>query len=345
MDRTPSRYSINKRGIYRPMRTKILFVFVLTASIVCLLIAGTAHAAHQGGLHGSTLGLSPLAFFFTFLVVCFGIGILAVLGGVGGGVLFTPLMLGFTPIDSYIVRATGLFVAVCGSLVAARPFLFRNLANFKLILFTGVPYALFAMAGALLAGYVKQTAGDAGEGLLRLVLGMIVISVALLMVFSGRRVEYPEVKGVDRFTERLHLGMSYFETSVGKQVDYQVKRAPVAMILFCFVGLVSGMFGLGAGWAMVPAFNLLMLAPLKVAATTTKVLIGVGDTAAVWPYIRGGGLFPLFAVPCMIGLVAGTYIGAKVMIRIKAGFIRYLIIVIMFGSGIKLLLDGIRRLT
>ena len=137
------------------MRIKMLLIFVLMSSIVCVLVAGTAYADQEGGLHGSTLGLSPLAFFFTFLVICVGIGVLAVLGGVGGGVLFTPLMLGFTPIDSYIVRATGLFVAVCGSLVAARPFLSRNLANFKLILFTGVPYALFAMAGALLAGYVK----------------------------------------------------------------------------------------------------------------------------------------------------------------------------------------------
>ena len=327
------------------MRPQKIFFLVLFVSIIWLLGTGAVHAAEEGSLHGSRLGLSPIEFFFTFLVACIVIGILAVLGGVGGGVLFTPLMLGFTPIDSYIIRATGLFVAVCGSLVAARPFLTRGLANIKLILFTGVPYALFAMAGALLAGYVEQTAGEAGEGVLRLVLGAIVISVALLMLLSGGRVEYPDVKGIDRFTERLRLGMSYYEPSVGKQVDYQVKRAPAAMILFCFVGLVSGMFGLGAGWAMVPAFNLLMLAPLKVAAATTKVLIGVGDTAAVWPYIRGGGLFPLFAVPCMIGLVTGTYIGARVMIRVKAGFIRYLIIVIMFGSGIKLFLDGIKRLS
>jgi uncharacterized membrane protein YfcA len=96
---------------------------------------------------------------------------------------------------------------------------------------------------------------------------------------------------------------------------------------------------------MVPALNLVMLAPLKVAAASSKVLIGIGDTAAVWPYMMDGGIFALFAVPCVLGLVVGTIIGAKIMLKVKAGFVRYLIIVIMFGSGIKLVLDGVSRLS
>jgi uncharacterized membrane protein YfcA len=48
----------------------------------------------------------------------------------------------------------------------------------------------------------------------------------------------------------------------------------------------------------------------------------------------------LFAVPAMIGLVLGTIIGAKIMLRISAGPIRYLIIGVMVFSGIKLVFDG-----
>ena len=43
-------------------------------------------------------------------------------------------------------------------------------------------------------------------------------------------------------------------------------------------------------------------------------------------------------------LVIGTYLGSKVMVRIKAGFIRYLIVMVMFGSGTKLIIDGIEKL-
>ena len=291
------------------------------------------------------MDLSPVAFFFVFFAICVVIGIVAVLGGVGGGVVFTPLMMGFTSIDSFIIRATGLLVAMAGSLVAARPFLNRGLANIRLLLLAGVPYAIFAVIGAMLAGYVKDTAGDTGEAIIRLSLGILVIGIALLIIFGGKRVEYPEVKNVDSITERLGLAASYYEQSLDKVVSYRIKRAPVGIVLFCGTGLVSGLFGLGAGWAMVPALNLAMLAPLKVAAASSKVLIGIGDTAAIWPYMLEGGIFPLFAVPCVLGLVVGTVIGAKIMLRVKAGFVRYLIIVIMFGAGIKLVLDGISRLS
>lgn len=92
---------------------------------------------------------------------------------------------------------------------------------------------------------------------------------------------------------------------------------------------------------MVPVFNLVMLAPLKVSAACSKVLIGIGDTAAIWPYLLGGGIFPLFAVPCMIGLIVETIIRAKILLKVKAGFVRWLIIAIMLGSGIRLIMKGL----
>jgi uncharacterized membrane protein YfcA len=280
--------------------------------------------------------LSAIEFFFTFLAISIVIGMIAVLGGVGGGVVFTPLMMGFTPIDSFVIRGTGLLVAMAGSLIAARPF--------RLLLLAGVPYAIFAVIGALLAGYIQETAGETGEAIIRLSLGILIIGIAGLIFFGGRKVEYPEIKNVDSITERLALATSYYEQSLGKVVYYKVKRAPVGILIFCFVGLISGLFGLGAGWAMVPTLNLAMLAPLKVAAASSKVLIGIGDTAAVWPYMKDGAIFALFAVPCVIGMVIGTIIGAKIMIKIKAGFVRWLIIAVMAGAGIKLILDGVGRL-
>jgi uncharacterized membrane protein YfcA len=318
-------------------------IVILLVMVLLLLCGSTACAAATADEAASSMGLSPLAFALLFLVICIVIGIVAVLGGVGGGVVFTPLMMGFTPIDSFIIRATGLFIAMCGSLVASRPFLRRGLANMRLLLFAGVPYSIAAVAGALLAGYVQATMGETGDAAIRLSLGILVIGLGLLILLGGRRVEYPEVKNVDGFTQRLALAMSYYEESLGKVVNYKVKRAPVGILLFCGVGLVSGLFGVGAGWAMVPVYNLVMLTPLKVAAASSKVLIALGDSGAIWPYMTSGGIFPLFVVPCMIGLVIGTIIGARIMLKVKAGFIRWLVIAVMFASGVKLIIDGLDR--
>jgi uncharacterized membrane protein YfcA len=328
-------------GLSRQLRFAAIIILAL---VLLLLFTGKVYAADQTDEVEAALGLSPITFALLFLGICMGIGIVAVLGGVGGGVVFTPLMMGFTPIDSFIIRATGLFIAMCGSLVAARPFLRRGLANMRLLLFAGVPYSVFAVAGALLAGYVKQTTGETGDAIIRLALGVLVICLGLLIILGGKRVEYPDVKKVDGFTAKLAMAMSYYEKSLDKVIDYKITKAPLGILLFCSVGLISGLFGLGAGWAIVPVFNLVMLAPLKVAAASSSVLIGIGDTGAVWPYLSSGGIFPLFAVPCMVGMVVGASIGTRIMPRIKASYTRWLVIVLMFGSGVKLVFDGLSRL-
>ncbi len=313
------------------LRLLLILIFLFSAAVI-----HAAQATEQ------TIWTSPISFFLIFLIVCIIIGVFAVLAGVGGGVIFTPIMMGFTPIDSFIVRATGLFVAMAGALVAARPFLRRGITNIKILFWSAAPYATCCVIGALLAGHVKGAFGLKGEAFVRGALGLIVIGIGLLFIFAGKRIEYPEVKEVDSFTEKIGLAMSYWEDSLGKVVDYKVRYAGLGLVLFCGVGLISGFFGLGAGWAMVPVYNLIMLAPLKVAATCSKVLIGIGDTAAIWPYAMAGGIFPLFAVPCMIGLIVGTLIGAKIMLKVKAGFVRWIIIVIMFGAGIRLILKAIK---
>lgn len=269
------------------------------------------------------------------------IGVVTVIAGVGGGVVFTPLVLGFSNVDSHVVRATGLFVALVGALVTAKPFLRRGLANMRLLLWAAGPYAVCCCAGAVLAGHVKDTCGTTGEAALRGALGLIVIGIAALYMFGGRKSDYPEVNNVSKFTESLGLGMSYHEDSLGRTVSYKVKRAGVSLVLFCIIGLISGFFGMGAGWAMVPAFNLVMLAPLKAAAASARVLIGIGDTAAIWPYADKGGLIPLFVVPCMVGTVLGSIIGAKIMFKIKVSFVRYLIIGILLLAGVKLIMRAV----
>ena len=285
--------------------------------------------------------MGPWACFLALFAICFCIGVIAVFAGVGGGVIFTPIFMGFTQIDSYIIRSTGLLVAMAGALVAARPFLRAGIANMRLLYTGAVPYTISALAGALLAGYIEKHMEAAGEVFLQGGLGLLIIGIGCLFLFSGKKTEYPIVKKIDRLTQGFDLSMSYYEKSLDKKIHYDVTRVGPGLILFCLVGLISGLFGLGAGWAMVPVFNMVMLTPLKVAAACSKVMISIGDSAAIWPYIKGGGLIPVFAVPCMIGLITGTMAGTRLMLRTKATYVRWIIIAVMFLTGTRLLIKGI----
>ena len=66
----------------------------------------------------SAIDLILLSFLLSVLVA-----IISVIAGVGGGVIFTPLMLAFTSIDTLIIRSTGLVVAMFSGLVATGPFM------------------------------------------------------------------------------------------------------------------------------------------------------------------------------------------------------------------------------
>ena len=80
---------------------------------------GDAHAAATAPVSAVPVSTAPwwiwpLALFITTFIL----GILAVLGGVGGGVLFVPIVGGFFPFNIDFVRGAGLLVALAGALAA-----------------------------------------------------------------------------------------------------------------------------------------------------------------------------------------------------------------------------------
>ena len=88
----------------------------------------------------------PIALF----IVTFLLGVVAILGGVGGGVLFVPIVSGFFPFHLDFVRGAGLLLALCGALAAGPQLLRSGMASLRL----GMPLALVgsitSIFGALL---------------------------------------------------------------------------------------------------------------------------------------------------------------------------------------------------
>jgi len=269
------------------------------------------------------------------------IAIVAVLGGVGGGVIFTPIMLGFTSVDTLLVRSTGLVVAMFSGLVSSGPFMRKGLADVRLVFYCAIPIILGAMAGSEAAIGMAENMGDRGDALVRLLLGCILVFIAVLFIMGGSKTEYPEPKKLDKLSEALNIKSRYWEESLNKTVHYQPNKIALGGILFFVVGFTGGFFGLGGGWAVVPVLNLVMSVPLKVSAASSGVLLAIGNAAAIWPYIVKGALIGVIAAPWMIGQVIGGILGAHILAKIKAGFVRNILIVLLFATSIKLLSRGI----
>jgi len=89
--------------------------------------------------------------------VCFFLGVVAVPAGVGGGVLFVPLVSGFFPFHLDYVRGAGLLVALSSALAAGPSLLRGGLANMRVAL----PLALIAPQVAVTAVFFFWPAGQA----------------------------------------------------------------------------------------------------------------------------------------------------------------------------------------
>jgi len=133
----------------------------------------------------------------------------------------------------------------------------------------------------------------------------------------------------------------FIDGASGQAINWQVHRTPMGLFLFLLIGVMAGMFGIGAGWANVPALNLLMGAPLKVSAGTSSLVLSLVDSSAAWVYINRGAVLPMIAVPSVVGMMAGAKIGARLLSVLKASVIRKMVIALLLFAGIRALLKGL----
>ena len=130
------------------------------------------------------------------LIVTFLMGIVAVLGGVGGGVLFVPIISGFFPFHIDFVRGTGLLVALCGALAAGPELLKSNLASLRL----AMPMALIASTMAIVGAMVGLSLPSQ---LIELSLGFTILFIVIIMLFA-KKADLPNIqKAIKSIFSRL----------------------------------------------------------------------------------------------------------------------------------------------
>lgn len=267
------------------------------------------------------------------LVVTFVMGIAAVLGGVGGGVLFVPIISGFFPFHLDFVRGAGLLVALSGALAAGPGLLKMNLASLRLAMPVALIASTFSIIGAMV-GLALPT------NVVQISLGATILGICVLML-TAKKSEMPDVPKADKISSALRIYGVYQEASTGQVIDWKIHRTPQGLILFIGIGVMAGMFGLGAGWANVPVLNLLMGAPLKISVATSKFLLSITDTSAAWIYLNNGCVIPMMVVPSLIGIMLGSFVGVRLLKVAKPGLVRWIVIGMLGFAGLKALSKGL----
>jgi uncharacterized membrane protein YfcA len=81
--------------------------------------------------------------------------------------------------------------------------------------------------------------------------------------------------------------------------------------------------------------------PLKVSVASSVFLLSITDTAAAWVFINKGAVLPLMIVPSIAGVMIGSRIGVKILARVKPKAVKWIVIGLLFLSGLKALLKGL----
>ena len=145
----------------------------------------------------------------------------------------------------------------------------------------------------------------------------------------------------DRLGAALGLGGVFHDPATGRDAEWHVHRTPSGLVVFAGIGVLAGMFGLGAGWANVPALNLLMGMPLKLAVGTSGLVLSVVDTSAAWVYINQGAVLPMLVAPSIPGVMLGAKIGVRLLRVAKAATVRKTVIALLLVAGARALLKGL----
>jgi uncharacterized membrane protein YfcA len=304
-------------------------ILISLFSLTLMASPAFADASAEAAISGHAWWFWPIVLF----IVTFIMGILAVLGGVGGGVLYVPIISGFFPFHLDFVRGTGLLVALSGALAAGPGLLKMNLASLRL----AIPVALIASTCAIIGAMIGLALPT---NIVQISLGATILGICVLML-TAKKSTVPDVPQADRLSSALRICGVYQEASTGEIIDWKVHRTPLGLALFVLIGIMAGMFGLGAGWANVPALNLLMGAPLKISVATSKFLLSITDTSAAWIYVNKGCVIPLMVVPSLVGIMLGSFVGVRLLKIAKPTFIRWMVITILAFAGIKALSKGL----
>jgi uncharacterized membrane protein YfcA len=275
--------------------------------------------------------LSLLILLFIFAGSVFA-GVIGSLVGLGGGVLLVPMLtLAFGLPIQYAI-GTSIVAVIATSSGSAAAYVRDHLTNMRIGLFLEMATTLGAVCGALLAGFLVPN-------LLFLIFGVVLFISAVPLVFKIGE-ELPKGVRNDRWANWLYLSSSYPDRQLGREVPYQVTRTPVGLAMMYVAGVLSGLLGIGSGSLKVIAMDTVMRLPMKVSTTTSNFMIGVTAAASAGIYFSRGDIPPLIAAPVALGVLAGAFIGSRLLTRLSNKTLRLIFLPVLVVIAIQMVLKG-----
>ena len=257
-------------------------------------------------------------------------GFLGSLTGLGGGVVIVPLLTLVFGVDIRYAIGASLVSVIATSSGAAAAYVKEGYSNIRIGMFLEIATTLGALAGANLAAKLSTA--------------VIAVVFGLVLIYSSYLSSRPKTDTVrkdppDRLATLLRMDGTY-PSPEGPQT-YHVHGIPLGFGLMFIAGTLSGLLGIGSGAVKVLAMDHAMRLPFKVSTTTSNFMIGVTAAASAGVYLNRGYIDPGLAMPVMLGVLAGSLLGARVLMHAQTRMLRIVFSLVIVLLGIEMIYNGI----
>lgn len=270
---------------------------------------------------------------FTFVLFIGAIcaGFLGALTGLGGGVVVIPLLtLGFGVDMRYAIGAA-LVTSIASSSGAAAAYIKEGITNVRIGMFLEIATTTGAVIGAVIAIWLDKK-------YIAIIFGCVLIFSAIRSITKkDENVDY-SLPG-DKLGEKFKLNGSY-PTKEGI-VNYKVHNVAAGYSLMTLAGILSGLLGIGSGALKVLAMDTAMKIPFKVSTTTSNFMVGVTAAASAVVYLQRGYIDPGLAMPIVVGVLFGAFLGSKILPKANVKKLRMLFSVVIFALAVSMMYNGI----
>jgi uncharacterized membrane protein YfcA len=260
-------------------------------------------------------------------------GFVGAMSGMGGGVVLIPALT-WLGVDIKRAIAVSIVSVIATSSGAASAYVRDRITNLKV----GMFLELFTMLGAL-AGAALTLVSE--RRVLFVAFGVVLLA-SWAALFVERHVAWRPAGAQDALSRWLELDGAYFDPAVGERIAYRATRSYLGAPLMFGAGAVAGLLGIGAGALKVLIHDLVMGLPPKVSTTTSNLIIGVTALAGSSVYLRAGMVDPGLAAPVVLGIVAGAFVGTRVLVRLTNESVRRFFLAVLAVLGVEMIVRGVR---
>jgi uncharacterized membrane protein YfcA len=257
-------------------------------------------------------------------------GLLGALTGLGGGVVLVPLLTLFFKVDIHYAIGASLVSVIATSSGAAAAYVKEGFSNIRIGMFLEIATTVGALLGAFLATKVSGSS-----------IAIIFGAVLVYSAFLSAKPRSKEERNVppDSLATRLQLNGSFPEGDGTR--SYNVQHVPAGFSLMFGAGVLSGLLGIGSGAVKVLALDQAMKIPFKVSTTTSNFMIGVTAAASAGVYLNRGYIDPGLAMPVVLGVLAGSLIGTRILVKAETKWLRLIFSIVIVLLGVQMIYKGL----